>query len=725
MRVSRKEVVAGAVTPIVVVTATLSYVALIFSGDLIDFMPMALGFGLVSAALMAIIFALWSRVPYVIAGPDSKPTTVLAIMAAFIATTMADDVPSEELGLIVLAALVVGTLATGAILFLLGQFRLGKWIRYVPYPVVGGFMAAAGWLLALGGLGLLAGETITWSSLQAIGDLHLPQIVAGLAVGIALWLAQRSGHPLALPAMLVGSIVLVHIVIAASGTSLEEAADTHWLLDVGGGSEWVNPVRLIEEAARIDFTVFLQGSGEFVGLVAVTVMTLLLSLVAIEVDGKLDVDVDYELRLNGAANMAVGLAGGMVGTVSVSRTLINRRIGATGRAAGLITGAICLLVLLVGTNALELVPIPVVGGLLFFIGTDMLHEWLIRNRRTMPLTDYFQVAAIMFAIVAWDFVAGVVVGIVAACVTFAVNTSRVRPVRQGLDRSAYRSRVDRPLMHEEALLKHGEGIQIMWLHGFMFFGSAHRLLLDVRELIGKTGEDKLQSLILDFRQVLGIDSSAVLSFGKLKNLAERESFRIALSSVPPGVEKALRASGFVGDDVALTRVFPDLDSALEWCEDITIAEHVSTDEQIRSADEWLAGEIGEPSAFAHLLTYLDPVEFDEGAVIFDQGAEPDALYLLYTGRVTILFRATDGSELRLRSMVGPTVLGEIGLYRTVPRGASVRVDQKCVAYRLSAEGLREMERDDPRVACEFHRFMVRVVATRLDFANREIAGLQS
>src|SRR5262249_43911967 len=161
--------------------------------------------------------------------------------------------------------------------------------------------------------------------------------------------------------------------------------------------------------------------------------------------------------------------------------------GARNRSSGLIAGMVCLAALAFGTGALRHFPLPVLGGLLIYVGSDMLHEWLIAGRRTMPLVDYIQIIVIMLAIVSLDVARGVAMGIIAACVPFAVNTSRIRLVKQGLDRSRYRSRVDRPIAHEEALLRHGHSIQIIWLQGFIFFGSAHRLLLDVKGLVDTAG----------------------------------------------------------------------------------------------------------------------------------------------------------------------------------------------------------------------------------------------
>jgi SulP family sulfate permease len=232
-------------------------------------------------------------------------------------------------------------------------------------------------------------------------------------------------------------------------------------------------------------------------------------------------------------------------------------------------------------------------------------------------------------------------------------------------------------------------------------------------------------LILDFRQVLGMDSSAILSLSKLWNFAEREGFIIAVSSVPPGVEKALRSGDLLGPKDKVGRLFPDLDAALEWCEENLIAERSGGEAALRSADEWLAREIGSSALFVRLISYLEQFEFEAGDHIFLQGDKPDALFLLYSGRVTILYKAVNGAELRLRSMSGQTVLGEMGLYRTQPRGASVRVDQTSVVYRLSADALALMEADDPSLAYAFHKFIVRILASRLEFANREAAALHA
>jgi SulP family sulfate permease len=720
-----RDVISGLLSPVVIITSTVSYAALIFSGPVATALPLGIGNGLITAGLMAIAFAAFSTVPFSIAGPDSKTVAVLAALGSIIAADVVRRGHADAAGTMVLIAVVVGTLVTGATLYLFGVLRTGRWIRFVPYPVIGGFMAASGWLLASGGIRLLTGTPV---SLKFFTDVlaggHVINLAVGFAFAVAIHLIRKIKHFLAFPALLIGGTAATHLALLAVGFSLPTARQAGWLLDIDEGTLITAPALFLGPGTHLDLGALVWQSGQYIALVAVTATTLLLSLVSIELETGIEVDLDRELRLNGIANVVAGLCGGMVGTLSVGRTLFNYRAGARHRLSGVLAGVICLLVLAFGTKPLGLIPVPILGGLLLQLGGDLLDDWLVKGWRLLQRTDYVQVIIIFLVIAWWDFVAGVAVGIISASITFAFNTSRVRLVKLGLNRSNYGSRVDRPSYQLEELVRHGGAIQIMWLHGFVFFASAHRLTLHVKDIIAAQGAGGCSSLVLDFRQVLGIDSSAVLSLIRLRQLAEREGFVIALSDLPAAVERALRVGGLLHAEDEIVRVFPDVDSALEWCEDRLLAVRMSREEALRSADDWLAGEIGSPELFARLASYLEVVDYQPGELMFEQGAPADCLYLLYTGRVTVTLQTPSGGELRLRSMVGHTIIGEMGIYRAMPRGAAVKVDMAATAYRLSSEAIRQMEEDDPALAYAFHRFVIRTLAARLDFANREIAGLQ-
>jgi SulP family sulfate permease len=606
-----EDVAAALLAPVVVITSTLSYAALIFSGPLAAALPLGIGNGLITAGLMAVAFALFSGVPFAIAGPDSKTVAVLASLASMTAAEAAERGRLSEAGMTALVAIVVGTLVTGIALYLFGALKTGRWIRFVPYPVIGGFMAASGWLLAAGGVQVLTGAPLSLALIARVATgQHLLNLMAGLVFAVAIHLARKIRHSLALPVLLFGGTAAVHLGLLAAGVSVQEARHAGWLLDMGSGTLLAAPTLLLN--THPDAGTLIWAAGEYVALIAVTAMTLLLSLSAIEVETGVDVDFDRELRLNGLSNLLCGLMAGMVGTLSVGRTLLNHRSGAHGRASGVLAGTLCLAALAFGTNGLGLFPVPLLGGLLLQLGADLLDEWVVKSWRVLQKPDYIQVLVIMMVIVWWDFVAGVAVGILSACISFAVNASRIRLVRLGLSRSSCASRVDRPTYEHEELVRHGGAIQIVWLHGFIFFGSAHRLLLHIRQIMATQGTGGGRSLILDFRQVLGIDSSAVLSLMRLRQLAASEGVFIAMSDLPAAVHRSLEAGGLFAEE-HVVRVLPDLDTALELCEDRLLNERMSGAVAHRSADEWLSGEMGSPTLFARLVPFLQLAEISRAS----------------------------------------------------------------------------------------------------------------
>ena len=719
-----RDLISGVITPLMIVATVLGYSVLVFSGPLAAWIPLGAGFGLIGAGLTAIVFALGSGLTFSIAGPDSKAVAVMASVAALIVEDLTRNGRPDDVAPTIFAALIAGTLIVGGASCLFGAMKLGRWIRFMPYPVIGGFMAASGWFLLSGAIRVLAREPLSFSLITDIaGGKAFGQISAAVIIALLLHFSHRLQKPMAFPSVLIGSALFIVVALAVFGVSAPSAREAGWLLKIPPTAVSMPVPWLIDHIGQIDFWQLPKMAAQYVALVTVVIATLLLSIMAIEVETRSDVDLDHELKLNGFANLLSGVAGGSVGTLSVSRTLFSYRIGARGRTAGVLVGLICLLPLTFGPEALGFAPLPVLAALLLELGGAMLYEWVIRGRKTMQWVDYFQLITIFLTIVWFDFVAGVGVGVIAACITFAINTSRIRLVKHEMDRSNFASRVDRPNYDADTLVQLGGGIQILWLNGFIFFGTAHHLLSHIKASIN-TGDLACRCLILDFRHVLGIDSSAAVTLLKLRHLAEKEGFRLIFSGLSPHLDQALRLGGLVRSTDELCQVFPDLDAALEWSEELLLDQCAARERARRSTEDWLETELGGPLLREQLARYLTPIEIRPGDAVFRQGDAGDSLFLLSSGRVTILFQPPEGKALRLRTMLGHTLLGEMGVYRNMPRGASVLADEPTVIYQLQQSALLRMEKENPALAHAFHKFVIRTLASRLDFANREVAALQ-
>ena len=133
----------------------LSLAALIFSGQLAGFVANGIGLLLVGTCLMNIVLALLSSRPAMVGTVQDAPAVVVALIAANIASSVPTGTASSAIYATVVVAIALTTLITGATFLLLGQFRLGSLVSYLPYPVIGGFLAGTGWLLMLGGVGVM------------------------------------------------------------------------------------------------------------------------------------------------------------------------------------------------------------------------------------------------------------------------------------------------------------------------------------------------------------------------------------------------------------------------------------------------------------------------------------------------------------------------------------------------------------------------------------------
>ena len=166
-----------------------SLAALIFA-DLHQFLAGGIGIMLFGSVVIAFVTALTTSVPGSVALPQDTPAAILALAVGGIAATMRAAQP-EAIYATALAAIAVTSVLVGISFLLVGRFRLSGFVRYIPYPVVGGFLAGTGWLLAKGGVGVMLNFPLTVANLPRLltSDalaLWLPGLVFGVALVVVL-----------------------------------------------------------------------------------------------------------------------------------------------------------------------------------------------------------------------------------------------------------------------------------------------------------------------------------------------------------------------------------------------------------------------------------------------------------------------------------------------------------------------------------------------------------
>jgi SulP family sulfate permease len=702
------------------VTFGLSYALLIFAGPLAPYLSYGVAATFISSAVLAAIIALGSSLPFAVAGPESSTAAMTAILASSLVDRMAVADTTAPLLAPVLITLGIGSIATGIVLCGFGVTRMGRAIRYVPYPVVGGFLGATGWLILLGAIRVITGQRLQFATLDRFANiLTLSELVAACVMALILYLTwHRSRSSFGLPAILIAGIIAAHIAFWLAGISPAEAQASGWTFQPPPHVSFMLPWSATE-ISRYPWYTLPDLSGNLIAVIFVTATSTLFNTAGIEVASQREANLERELNVTGLANMLSGAFGGYTGCVSVSRSLLNRNSGGTGRLSGLTVAAISVLMLAVAPMLLGYMPKFVLGGLLIYLGADQLHKWIIESRRRLSVTEYLSLLAIIVIIVQWGFVAGVLIGVVIGCATFALSASRIDSIKYGFDGSEYRSSLDRSRDDQAVLAAHGHAIQGLNLQSYLFFGSANRLYQHVKALLARHSECRF--LVFDFKLVTGIDSSAAYSFAQIKRSAHERDIKLVLVHLPAAAEKALRSSEFISNEVSIVA---ELDHALEWCENEIIAEHQGLEREEASLRDWFAQILGSEHDAAQLMHRCQRLEVDAGETIVRAGDAADSMHFILDGRVGIMIPADRGRTTRVRSLGRYTTIGEMGLVSHAPRSATIQAEVASVLYVLSTHQFEALKSENPPLGQKLLTYFISVMAERLSFANRTIAVLR-
>jgi len=717
---------AGLIAGITVVSLEISLAALIFSGILAPFVAYGIGFILFGAFIYLFLGGLVSYIPGTINLPQDTPAAILALIAAGVVSNTAETATPEGTFITVVVAITVTTLFTGVVFTLFGSFKLSGFARFIPYPVVGGFLAGTGWLLASGSFSVMTDMSITMDNFT---DLFRTEVLVhwlpGFVFALALLLIlRRSSHSLIIPGMLALSISSFYIALAALGISTVEAAKLGWLLGPFEQDALFRPLTL-SSLSMVDWQAILTQVDKIGAVVVLSLISLLLNTSALEVAVKEDIDMNRELQSTGLLNVLAGFFGSTVGYPALSMTVLAHRLNAKTRLAGVVAGLVAGGTLLFGADALSYFPKPILGGILLFMGLSFLVEWVIDARTRLPRIDYLLVLMILIAIASIGFLEGIAVGVLAAVVMFVVSYSRINAVKHTLSGANYRSKVERPLAHRQSLQVRGGEIFILRLQGFIFFGTAQKLLDQIRERLNTPDQPRLRFVILDFRQVALLDSSAVFSITRMKQLAEAQNIQMVWTNLSAAIERLLDKGGLIDESDESFIILPTLDHGLEWCENRILAMEGVTDltgffERFEKQLKHAMPELEDP---ARLMKYLERVEVEEGDYLMRQGEEPKEMYFIESGLVSAQLDLPDGNIMRLRSLRGGTTVGEMGMYLGNTRTASVVADRSSIVYKLSRNALKEMEKKDPELAAMLHQWIASLLAERLAENNRTIEAL--
>ena len=377
---------------------------------------------------------------------------------------------------------------------------------------------------------------------------------------------------------------------------------------------------------------------------------------------------------------------------------------------------------------MTLFPRMVLGGVVLFMGLSFLVEWVWKAWFRLPKADYAIIMLILLTTALLGFLEAVGVGLAASMILFIVHYSKVDVVRQISSGAVLRSRVSRSAAQREVLRLQGGATCVLQLHGYLFFGTAGRLLAQVRSRMDDPALPKLRYVLLDFQRVTGVDSTISLTFDKLRQLMGPRQVTLVVTEASAAVKTQLALAGLREGEGY--QPFASLDRGLEWCEAQLLAQ-TPGGQAVAGAEpslhEVLAELLPDLAAVDQFLSYLQREPLATGQWLMRRGDAPDHMYILASGVLTTQREHPGGpgrEPLRLQTQSGVQVIGEVGFYLKQPRTADVVADMPSVVYRLSDTELKRMGQQDPALASLLHQLIVRLLAGRVMHLAESMDALQ-
>lgn len=457
------------------------------------------------------------------------------------------------------AGLLVATLMGGVLLLLMGLFRLGTVIKFIPYPIIVGFTSGIAVTIFttqvadIFGLDF-GGEKVPGDFIEkwALYFRHFDTVnwwntlVAVLSIAIIALTPKLMRR---IPGSLVAIVVMTAAVWALRRYAGIDSIDTI-------GDRFT--IRSELPAAALPALDWEAVRSLFPVAVTIALLGAIESLLSATVaDGVIEDrhDSNTELIAQGAANLLTPLFGGIPATGAIARTMTNINNGGRTPVAGIVHAVVLLLILLLLMPLAQYIPMACLAGVLAVVAYNM-SGWrtfkaLLRN----PRPDVAVLLITFFLTVVFDLTVAIEVGLLIACVLFlkrVMETTEISVIRDEIDPSAGTDLT----LHEEHLTV-PEGVEVYEINGPYFFGIATKF----EELMAQMG-DRPRVRVIRMRKVPFIDSTGLHNLTTLCEMSRREKIEVVLSGVNEQVHGALERAGII-EMLGGENVCPNIHVALE------------------------------------------------------------------------------------------------------------------------------------------------------------------
>jgi len=665
----------------------------------------------------ALVYALAGRSALPAGGPSSTTALILAGLVSILVADPALGLPSVQGVRLVLAATGAAVVLGGVLIMVMAGIGLARLSRFVPQPVLSGFMNGVALLVVASQVPALLGvapAALREGVVSVAGAFAPGALVLGLATAGCVWLvawraprvpAALAGLAFGLGAYALGRWLLPGLPLGAP------------LGPMPDGSLWPDALLPLLGPDGFDFmrrhvlSVLLFG-----GLLAlIGTLESMLSLQAFDQRMGESHNPQRELGALGLANIATGLCGGLPCVMLRARATATLQAGGRGVRPCIVASVAFALVFLVGRPLLEPMPMAVLAGIMLTVAVALSDPWSHRLLRRALAGESSRSTRTSLAIMlvvclatVWQGVAaGVVLGVLLATAVFVHGMNRSL-VRQRFDGHSRPSRRIWPPATEARLQPARQHIVGLELEGALFFGNAERVF----EEAGTLPAD-CRVLVIDLRRVSTIDETGALMLQKLDVDLARRGVTLIVAGVtadnPIGQQLAAYAArgGLVA---AWTR---DSDRALEQAERLLLGTAELHEVPVPlPRSNLFAGLTPEQSAM--LAAAMPARRLAAGEWVFREGEPADGLYVPTEGSISVV--SAQGDQ-RFLSFSPGVMFGELAMLDGGGRTAGARADTDAEVHCLAQHALQALSKTDPELHAQIYRNIAAHLSVRLRQAS--------
>jgi SulP family sulfate permease len=682
--------------------------------------------GMLGVAALGLIAATFGGTQRLISAPCAPAAAVLS------ALTIQMTQQGSGVGAVVLTLFLVAFISS-LVQISFGLLRIGQLIKFMPFPVVSGYLSGVGLIIVMSQLPkwmALPKGMNWWQGLHAVELWQTPSLIVGAVTAALMLLAPRVTTRV--PAVIVGllgGVAAYWLLALTAWPELGRLHDNPFIigpLSVGGEGFFeslLDPFKSLNESGMPPWTHILFPAMTLAVLLSIDTLKTCVVLDALTGSRH---DSNQELIGQGLGNLASSLIGGAPGAGTMGATLVNKASGGTTYLSGVFQGLWSLLAILLLTSLIAWVPVSALAALLIVIGFKMI-DWhalhLLRAKDTM--LDFAVILTVVIVANTVSLIAASGVGVALAIVLFLreqIYTSTIR--RQSFGDKTFSSRV-RGQRERDVLAEKGGHTVIFELQGSLFFGTTDQLYTAIEPELSNA-----KFVVLDFMRVQSMDMTAGHMIERIRNMLAESHAKLVLTRVPERLPSGRDLRSYV-DHIGLlsdstAKIFDEFDEALEWIEDetLTLAGHAHVSKEgIPLAKFEIFHGLNEQE-IASLERCAQHRQYQEGDLVFSADSTGHELMLISRGEVKVSLPLANGKTIHLTTFSRGQFFGEMSFLDGRAHSADVHATRETELIAIDRKAFATAASGDPVMSISVMRAVALAIADRLRHANAELREMR-